>query len=87
MNAKESFKKERVMRRAEELGIKFDKFTPEELYVTTLMLFTDYFKTLGNSNTDLYIKLAKDWLCDDDVEAQYGKKLATYYKKIVKEDD
>lgn len=80
---KEMFKKEKIMKRAEDLGIKFDHFKPEEYYATVVMLYTDYKKTLGTSNVDIYLRLAKDWLMDDDVEMKHGEKLAAYYDNVV----
>lgn len=81
---KEMFKKEKVLKKAEELGVRFEQFEPEEFYVTVLMMYTDYCKTLGNANTDIYIRLAKDWLMDDDVRMKHSEKLAEYYKRLVK---
>lgn len=80
---KEMFKKDKVMKRAEDLGIKFDHFKPEEYYATVVMLYKDYKKTLGSANADIYLKLAKDWLMDDDVEMKHGEKLAAYYDNVV----
>ena len=80
---KEMFKKDKIMKRAEDLGVKFDKFKPEEYYTTAVMLYKDYKKTLGTSNVDIYLRLAKDWLMDDDVEMKHGEKLAAYYDKVV----
>lgn len=77
------FSKDNIKMRAEQMGIKFDKFSLEEYMVTILMMFTDYHKSLGTSNMDIYYKLAKDWLCDEDVAVQYGEKLASYYDNIV----
>lgn len=80
---REMLQKEKVMKRAEEMGIKFDYFTPEEFYLVVLMKYTDFSKTLGNANLDTYLKIAKDWLCDDDVKHKYSDKLALYYDYIV----
>lgn len=80
---KDMLHKEKVMKRAEEMGIKYDKFTPEEYYLVVLMTYTDYSKTLGNANIDTYLRLAKDWMCDDDIRHRYSDKLALYYDYIV----
>lgn len=80
---KEMFKKEKIMKRAEDLSIKFDHFKPEEYYATVIMLYKDYKKTLGAANVDIYLRLAKDWLMDDDVEMKHGEKLAAYYDNVV----
>lgn len=81
---KQFFSKEHIKKRAEEMGIKFDKFSLEEFYVTVLMMYTDYCKTLGTANMDIYLRLAKDWLCDEDVASKYGEKLAAYHQNVVK---
>ena len=80
---KEMFKKDKIMKRAEDLGIKFDHFKPEEYYATVVMCYKDYKKTLGSSNVDIYLKIARDWLMDDDVEMKHGEKLAAYYDNVV----
>ena len=80
---KQFLTKENIKKKAEEMGIKFDKFSMEEFYVTVLMMYTDYCKTLGTANMGLYLSLAKDWLCDEDVAVKYGEKLATYFDYIV----
>jgi hypothetical protein len=68
------------------MGVPFEEFTEKELYLTTLMMFTDHNKTLGSANLDVYMKLAKDWLCDDDTELRGSEKLAKYYDEIVMGD-
>lgn len=81
---KEIIKREKIMKKAEDLGIKFEHFTPEEFYLTVLMMYTDYCKIFGNANIDTYVRMAKDWLCDEDVSMKYGEKLASYYDSVVK---
>ena len=83
---KEMFSKEKVINKAKQMGIDFEEFSEEELYLTTLMMYTDYNRTLGAANLDIYMKLAKDWLMDDDVEARGSEKLAKYYEEIVMGD-
>ena len=51
----------KIIKRAKEVGVKFDNFTEEELCLTTVIMFSDYGKTLGKANIDLYIKLAGDF--------------------------
>lgn len=75
---------ENIKKKAQEMGIKFEEFTFEEFYTTVLMMYTDYCKTLGSANMDIYLRLAKDWLCDEDVDMQYGEKLAAYHDYVVK---
>lgn len=81
---KQYLSKEHIKKRAEDMGVKFDKFSFEEFYVTVLMMYTDYCKTLGTANMDTYLRLAKDWLCDEDIAVKYGEKLSAYYNSIVK---
>ena len=80
---KDIFKEQHIVKEAEEVGIHFDEFTKKEFYVTVLMMYTDYCKTLGSANFDVYLKLAKDWLVDDDIAVKGGEKLAAYHDKIV----
>lgn len=82
---REMLKKEKVVKKAEDIGIKFDQFTPDEFYITTLMMYTDYCKVLGNASLDMYLRLAKAWLMDDDAQVKAGEKLAVYYDEIVGE--
>ena len=77
----------KTIKKAEEMGIKFEMFTPEEFYITTLMMYTDYCKVLGNASLDIYLRLAKAWLMDDDTQVKAGEKLAVYYDEIVGAED
>lgn len=80
---KQFFSKENIKHKAEQMGIKFDKYSMEEFMVTALMVYTDYCKTLGTANMDIYLRLAKDWLEDKDAGVKYGEKLASYYDSVV----
>jgi hypothetical protein len=82
-NEKEMFKMEKIESRAKEMGVHFKEFSPEALAVTTVMLYDDYKDTLGKGNLDLYIKLAKDWMEDEDAELQGEEKLTAYKDSIV----
>ena len=73
--------KEQVLKQAENMGVKFDKFTPEEFYATYLMMISDYKKVANDYN--MYISLAKEWLEDDDIEVKGGDKLCAYLYYIV----
>ena len=84
---KQFFTKETIKRKAMEMGIKFDKFTLEEFMVTAMMVYTDYCKTLGTANMEIYLRLAKDWLHDEDAAVKYGEKLAAYYDYIVEGEE
>ena len=76
------FKMDAIVKKAEEMGIRFDKFTPHQFYATVIMLVSDFGKTLGMTNVDIYTRLAKDWLCDPDAGVRYGDKLEAYYNNI-----
>lgn len=79
-------KMDTILKRTQDMGISFEKFTPEEFYVTVVMLYTDFSKALPAQPIDTYIKMAKAWLCDPDASKRYGKKLAAYYEEIVNGD-
>lgn len=80
----EGISREKVLKRAKDMGLEFDKFSENEFYTAFLMSYTDNYKTFGKSALDTYIRLAKNFLCDDDAGVRYGEKLATYYDAIVK---
>ena len=80
---KQFLSRENIRKRADEMGIKFDKYSFEEFYVEVLVKYTDHCKTLGTANMDIYLKLAKDFFEDDDAAVKYGEKLALYYDHIV----
>lgn len=81
------YTRENIIKRARDMGVDFRDFSEDELVVTTLMMVTDYGKTLGTSNLDTMIRLACDWLKDPDAGLQYGEKLAAYYENIVDPED
>ena len=76
-------KKETIFKRAEDMGLKFEDFSKEEFYLTFLLMFTTFHKTLGTSNIDVYVKMANTWLASDDTRLQYGDKLTAYFETIV----
>lgn len=80
---KQDLRDDTIERKAYDMGIHFDRFSPEELYTTVLMLYTDFKSVLGQGNSDLYLKLAKAWLCDPDAGVRYGDKLMAYYESVV----
>lgn len=81
--SKEMFSKEKIQRRATEIGVRFEDFTQEEFYVTVIMLFSDYKNVLGSASIDVYIKLAKAFLEDKDSKLKGAEKLATYFDEFV----
>ena len=64
---------------AKQIGILFDTFNWYYCYYLLNMMYSDYYK-LFNSSTDTYIKLARSWLMDPDV--QEGKAYR-YYREVV----
>lgn len=80
---KELFRKDRVLQRAKEMGIEFAEFSEMEFYVAFLMCYTDFKKTIGKGNMEYALSLAKEWLCDKDLDVNGSEKLALYYDYIV----
>lgn len=83
---KQMFSKEMISQKAKQMGLKMQGFGEKELEVATLMIYTDYKKTIGK-NLDMAIRLAYDWLTDDDVAVKGAEKLAVYHDEIVMGDD
>lgn len=83
---KNFFTKENIVSRAKAMGVQMDGFSEDELYTTVLAMYTDYCESIGQ-NYDMYIKLGRDFLMDDDASVKGGEKLAVYYDNIVEEDD
>ena len=76
-------KKEEVIKKAEQNNVRFEDYDEEEFYIVVLMMATDFGKTLGSSSPDTYIKMAKNWLEDDDASLKYSDKLYEYLDRIV----
>jgi hypothetical protein len=83
---RQMFHKDTIMQKAKSMGKQMEGFGEKELYVATLMIYTDYKQTIGQ-NADLAIKLAYDWLADKDVAIKGAEKLAVYYDCIVEGED
>lgn len=79
----EMFSDDKILKRAKENGIRFENFTEDEFIVAVLMMYTDYGKTLGKANIDTYVKMANDFLCDEDAGVKYGEKLTAYFDHVV----
>ena len=78
---KQMFSKEAIMQKAKAFGRPMEGFSEKELEVVVLMLLDDYKKTLG-ANPDTMIKLAFDWMNDEDSEVKGSEKLALYYDLV-----
>ena len=83
---KQLFHKDTIMQRIKAMGKSMEGFGEKELYVATLMCYSDYKNTIGQ-NVDVSIKLAYDWLADKDVAVKGAEKLAVYYDCIVEGED
>ena len=79
---RQMFNKDAIMQKAKQMGRQMEGFGEKELYVATLMCYTDYKHTIGQ-NPDMAMKLAYDWLSDKDVAVKGAEKLAIYYDCIV----
>lgn len=80
---KNYFKYDNIEKKAKEMGMTFDKYSFDEFYTTVLMMVTDYCKTLGTANPDVYLRLSKDFLEDKDSALKYSDKLSAYYDCVV----
>ena len=80
------FSKEEVKQMAQKHGVKFDDFSELDLYLATNMMYSDYCESLGTytKNPDAYVKMAVDFLEDDDFEGTPSEKLSLYWHDIVK---
>ena len=83
---KQMFHKDTIAQKAKSMGMQMQGFGEKELEVVTLMLYDDFKHTLGR-NPDTYIKLAYDWMNDQDAELKGATKLAVYHDEIVEADD
>lgn len=78
---------EQVHQIAQQQGIRFDEFSPELLTAVANMIESDYGDTI-KADPMMYVKLAKDFLCDEDFDGTPEEKAYLYYTVIVnKEDD
>lgn len=85
-NRGSGFTVDQVRQVAQQHGIRFDEFTPELLTVITNMMYSDYGETAKGDIT-MYVKLAKDFLCDEDFDGTPEEKAYLYYNVIVNKDD
>lgn len=83
---KQMFSKEMISQKAKQMNMPMKDFGEKELETATLMVYTDYKKTIGK-NPDMAIRLAYDWLTDEDVAVKGAEKLAVYHDCIVEGED
>jgi hypothetical protein len=83
---KQMFNKDTIMQKIKQMGKSMDGFGEKELYLATLMAYTDYKEVIG-ANPDMALRLGYAWLADKDVAVKGANKLATYYDCIVEGED
>jgi hypothetical protein len=84
------FETSTIEQKARQMGVEMKNYKPEELALVTVMMYTDYCKTIKKyigSNMDIYVELAKDWLEDKDSGVKGSERLAIYYDEIVMGED
>ena len=83
---KQMFRKEAIIPKFKQMGIEMKDFNEEELYTLTIAKYLDHKHSIGQ-NPDLAIKLAKDALCDQDIEYQGSEYLTKYFDTFVEPRD
>lgn len=76
---------DQVIQQAKNMGVKFEEFDEEEFYAIYLMVISDY-PTISNEY-NMYIRMAKDWIMDDDVAVSPSEKVCKYLYTIVLGED
>ena len=78
--------KEEVLKKAKDMGVKFQDYDEAEFYAVYLMLISD-FKHVAN-DPHQYLAMAKSWLEDDDARRKGSEKVCAYlYTIVLGEDD
>ena len=73
--------KDEVIKKAQDMGVKFHNYDEMEFYVVYLMLISD-FKHIAN-DPHQYLAMAKEWLEDDDIQRKGSEKVCAYLYTIV----
>lgn len=87
---KHFFESSTIGQKAKQMGAEMKHYNEDELALVTLMVYTDYCKTIKRyvgGNMDIYIELAKDWLEDKDSALKGSERLAVYYDCIIEGED
>lgn len=79
---KQMFRKEAIIPKFKQMGIEMKDFNEEELYTITLAKYTDHKHSIGQ-NPDLAIKLARDFMVDEDSNTKGSERTAIYYDTFV----
>ena len=80
------FKFDSVIKKSEDMGLMFDRYSIYEFYPMVVVLYNLFHKSLNNNNPELYIKMAKDWFCDKNSKLKYSKKLHAYFDTFVDDE-
>ena len=81
---KQMFSKQAIIPKFSQMGIEMKDFGEEELYTMTLAMYTDHKNTIGQ-NPDLAIKLARDFMVDEDSNVKGAERVAVYYDTFVED--
>lgn len=81
---KQMFRKEAIIPKFKQMGIEMKDFNEEELYTLTLAQYTDHKHTIGQ-NPDMAIKLARDFMIDEDSNVKGSERVAVYYDTFVED--
>lgn len=83
MKSKDRFKVpyDKIIEQAKNMGVKFEKYSELEFYAVYLAMVTDY-KTISGEYS-MYLKMAKDFLEDDDAQLKESEKVCAYLYTIV----
>ena len=82
---KQLFNKDTIMQKIKQMGKSMDGFSEKELYLATIMCYTDYKEVIG-ANPDMALRLGYAWLSDKDTAVKGAEKLAIYKDCIVEDD-
>ncbi len=73
--------KQQILEQAKNMGAKFKEYDEDEFYAIYLAMVSDY-KTIANDYNN-YIKMAIDFLEDDDIAVSPSEKVCIYLYQIV----
>lgn len=77
---------DQVRQIAQQQGIRFEEYSPELFTAVMNMHYSLYCKVLGG-DANMYAKLTKAWLEDDNFEGEPEEKAMLHYKMIVAKDE
>lgn len=77
--------KDQVLKKASEMGVRFEEYEPEEFYAIYLMHVSDY-PTIAN-DPHTYLAMTKSWLEDKDINIEPSEKVCRYMYEIAMADE